>query len=184
MAIDRTKYIPRRQHYYFVHDYLRERVFANSKLLVEKLREETGTKYLRHLWQKIGDAGKAEKKNFISADDLQCFPIDFGDEYYGALIQLPMPKRMTEAYFAAVILPVNAGGFIECRFFTLEFTLKTDGSEATVVGGWNGYGGHLNFGVESAPEKEAFLETVRHLTINRIQGTNFLRGRGTNVHLN
>ena len=167
MAVDRTKDAPRRQHYYFAHIYLRDRAFDHPKLLVDKLREETATKYLSFLWLSRGMASKAEEDDFIPADGLQCFPIDIGDEYYGALVQFPTPKKMTECYFVAVILPVDANASTQPNFFTLEFTINNDGSEDTVVGKWNSSGSHFNLVAESAPEKEVFVETIRKLMLER-----------------
>lgn len=175
MEIDRIKNAPRRQHYYFAHNFLRDRAFEHPKLFVEKFREKLATKYLRFLWLTTGNLSKADEDDFIPDDGLQCFPIDIGDKYYGVLIQFPTPQKMTEAYFAAIILPIDADDSMLCNFFTLEFTINNDGSEGTVVGKWNSRGSHFSLVAKSAPEKEAFVETVRQLVLDRPKerGTKF-----------
>lgn len=178
MAIDRIKDSPRQQHYYFAHRFLRDRVFEHPKLFVDKHREELGTKYLSFLWLVVGETSKADEDDFIPPDGLQCFSLDFDDEYYGLLVQFPTPEKMTEAYFVAVVLPVGAvDDSAQCNFFTLEFTINNDGSEGTVVGKWNSRGSHFSLVAKSAPEKEAFVETIRQLTLDRPGDKP--KGRGT-----
>jgi hypothetical protein len=184
MAIDRLKDASRRQHYYFAHNFLRDRVFEHPKLFVDKHREELGTKYLSFLWLIVGETSKADEDDFIPPDGLRCFPIDIGDEYYGLLVQFPTPKKMTEAYFVAIILPVDADDSMPCNFFTLEFTINNDGSEGTVVGEWNSRGSHFSLAAKSAPEKEAFVETVRRLMLDRPRGLDDKpKGRGTKFYI-
>jgi len=166
MGIDRVKDAPRRQHYYFAHEYLRERAQQHPKLLVEKLREESGTSYLSFLWVSRGFAVKGEEDEFIPADGLECFPIEIGSEYYGALVQFPTPEKMAEAYFVAILLPASEGASASAEFFTLEFSMDDDRSKKTVLGKWGG-GSHFNLGSGPPPEKGAFLNAIHDLALNR-----------------
>lgn len=159
MEIDKGKDAPRRQHYYFAHQYLRERAQQHPKLLIEKLRGESGTIYLSVLWLSRGLAVKGEGDDFIPANGLECFPIEIGDEYYGALVQFPTPEKIAEAYFIALILPVTEEASVLCEFYTLEFSKNEDGSRRTVLGKWID-GSHFNLGSGPAPEKEAFLDAI------------------------
>jgi hypothetical protein len=166
MGIDRVKDAPRRQHYYFAHQYLRERAQQHPKLLVEKLREESGISYLSFLWVSRGLAVKGAEDEFIAAEGLECFPIEIGDEYYGALVQFPTPQKLAEAYFVAIILPVSEDVSASAKFFTLEFSMNNDRSKKTVLGQWSD-GSHFNLGSGPSPEKEAFIEAISSLVLNR-----------------
>jgi hypothetical protein len=166
VGIDPVKDAPRRQHYFFAHQYLRERAQQVPKLLVANLRKESGTRYLSSLWVTQGFAAKREEDDFIPADGLKCFPIEIGNEYYGALVQFPTPQKMTEAYFAAIILPVDETASPPCEFFTLEFSLNNDRSKTTVLG-LRGDTTHFNLGSGPLPDKEAFLGAINKLVLNR-----------------
>jgi hypothetical protein len=145
MGIDPVKDAPRRQHYYFAHQYLRERAQQDPKPLLDKLRTETGLRYLGFLWVLRGLAVKPEEDEFIPPDGLECFPIEIGEKYYGALVQFPRPQRVTETYFVAILLPRSGDFAGPAEFFTLEFSLNVDRSKKTVFGRWLG-GSYLNFG--------------------------------------
>jgi hypothetical protein len=157
-SVDPARDAPRRQHYYFVHQYLRERGEQNPRLLIENLRKESGTSYLRFLWVSRGTASKREEDDFISADGLECSPIEIGDEYYGALVQFPTPKKTTEAYFAAIILPVDQTVQTRAKFFTLEFSLFFRPNK-TVLGQW-AEAAHLNLGSGPLPDKNEFISEL------------------------
>lgn len=166
MSIDPVKDAPRRQHYYFAHQYLRERAEQNPKLLVSTLREKSGTYYLGFHWGLTAIALKDQVDEDIPADGLECFPVEIDDEYYGVLVQFPEPKKMTEAYFVAILIPISEGDSAPAEFFTLEFSLNDNRSQRTVLGEWKG-GSHFNYGDGPPPEKEAFLDAIRRLVLNR-----------------
>lgn len=161
--IDPIRDAPRRQHYYFAHQYLRDRAQQNPEPLVDNLRKETGTKYLKFLWVSRGFAAKREEDDFIPADGLKCFPIEIGNEYFGALVEFPTPEKMTEAYFAAIILPVRAQPSVPAEFFTLEFSLNR--SEGTILCKWV-EGSHFNLGDGPPPQREAFVEAISKLLLD------------------
>lgn len=156
---------PRQQHYYFVHQYLTERAGHNAKFLVDKLREDSASKYLSILWISRGQAAKADEDAFIPADGLECFPVEIDDEHYGVIIQFPKPERMTEAYFVAIIVNPENNDSNYHRFITLEFSKNSDGSKCTVLGEWKG-GSHFNYGDGGAPQREAFLNAICNLGFN------------------
>ena len=157
---------PRRQHYYFVHTYLCDRAWEHGKLLVNNLRTKTGTAYLQTLWVLRGLTSETAEDGFIDSEGLDCSPIKIGDDYYGAIVQFPNPVRMTEAYFAAIILPVGADISTPADYYTLEFTIHNDGSEGTVLGYWRG-GMHASLIPTPEPNKEAFLSTITELILKR-----------------
>jgi hypothetical protein len=150
---------PRTQHYYFAHQYLRERAQGHPALLIEELRKETALRYLGFLWISRGMALIDNEDDFIPPKGLRCFPIDIG-RYYGALVQFPTPQRVAEAYFVAVLLPIWEDDPKFCEFYTLEFTpVREDRPNGTILGKWQG-GSHFNFGAGPPPDKEAFLDAL------------------------
>lgn len=155
---------PRKQHYYFARVYLRDRAFQHPKLLIDELREESGSKYLKIRWAVQAMASKEKDADIISHDGLECFPIEIGNEYYGVLVQFPKPERIAEAYFVAVILPVRADASTKAYFYTLEFGKNEDGSERTVLGHWSP-GIHSSLVNESEPEREAFVQAISELIL-------------------
>jgi hypothetical protein len=164
VAIDPVNDAPRRQHYYFAHQYLRERAQQHPALLIRELRKESATKYLGFLWITRGSAVVDNEGDFIPATGLRCFPIDIADSYYGALVQFPTPEKMTEAYFVAILMPTGKEDPAFCEFYTLEFTMNEDRRNGTILGKWQG-GSHFNFGAGPPPDKQAFLEALeKHLT--------------------
>lgn len=164
---------PRQQHYYFAHVYLRERTEQNAQFLVEKLREESATKYLSFLWVSRGYDTKADEDLFIPADGLECIPVEIDDEHYGVIVQLPKPERMAEAYFVAIIVK-NEDNSDFYRYFTLEFSKNRDGTNCTVLGEWNG-GSHANYGNGGIPLIDNFVEALKRFFQNRgtVQGLSF-----------
>lgn len=166
MGLDPEEDRPRRQHYYFAHQYLREKAQDHPRLLIDKLREDSATRYLRFHWVSCGLAAKSETDEFIPADGLGCFPIDIDTDWYGVLVQLPTPERMAEAYFVAIILPTFDTALDACEFFALEFSKNMDGSKRTVFGKWCD-GSHLNMGDGPSPEREAFIDSICTLLLKR-----------------
>lgn len=159
MGIDPVKDAPRRQHYYFAHHYLRERAQENPRPLIDKLRSQTGARYLSFLWVSRGLAVKPEEDDFIPFDGLECFPLNIADSYRGALVQFPAPERVSEVHFVAILLPLFGDDSAPAEFFTLEFSLDEDRSKKTILGKWVG-GSHLNYGTGPPPEKDAFVEAI------------------------
>jgi hypothetical protein len=153
---------PRRQHYYFAHQYLTERARENARFFVNHLREHSGTDYLNILWVSRGQAEKADDDVFISHEGLECFPVEINDEYYGVVIQFPKPERMAKAYFVAIIVRREDDDSNYYRFITLELSKDSDGLKQTVLGEWT-KGGHRNYGDGGAPQKGAFLESLKKL---------------------
>jgi hypothetical protein len=152
---------PRRQHYNFVHRYLRDRALDHPHHLVETLRGENGTSYLESLWVSQGSAEKAEEDEFIGPEGLECFSVDPGSEIYGAIVKFPEPQRAAEAYFAAIILRSRTNKDLPARFITLERGISGEGNVKTVVGGWDVLGIHYNYGPGPTPEMDEFVKVLR-----------------------
>ena len=156
---------PRVQHYTFAHRYLPEIVARQPKLFVESLlKPESNMINVR--WIMNAQKYDLSDEEFIPADGLDCFPINFSEDHYGVLIQLPQPKRIAEAYFAAIVLKeLEESSKVRYRYLTLELGINDDGSAGTIFGEWlptePGY--HVNRGSGPSPIKERFLEEVRKL---------------------
>lgn len=161
MTTDKIKDNPRRQHYHFAHVYLRDRAFGNAKLLIDELSKDDSAEFLKIRWILTGFNSKDAEDDFITNEGLEAFPFKVGNDFYGVLVQLPKPERIAEAYFAAIILSVDADTSTACRFYTLEFSKRDDGSHNTVLGEWVGKGTHFNLGPGPAPEQQAFIDAIK-----------------------
>ncbi len=82
-----------------------------------------------------------------------------------ALVQMPPPENLAEAFFAAVVLMhdvtdlKNGPPLGTARYFTLELTIGEPGRN-TVLCEWTRDGTHLNFGEHLAPSQEEFLRAL------------------------
>ena len=76
MAIDPIKDAPRRQHYYFAHEYLRDRAHSHPAYLINELRQETAFKYLAWHWVARGVEVAEREEDFIAGKGLGVFPVD------------------------------------------------------------------------------------------------------------
>lgn len=97
---------PRNQHIWFAHMYLRElaKPGAPVNILLDELGKDTDGSRLRQKWIisfRINGGGS----EMIKPDRLASFPIDIDGKYRGVIIQFPLPERISEALFAAIILP-------------------------------------------------------------------------------
>jgi hypothetical protein len=159
---------PRQQHYYFAHRYLVERTEQMPLYMIETLSKPTAARYLSTLWVSTGLGFKAPEDEFISAEGIECFPMQISETCSAVVVQLPPPERMAEAYFVAIVVwqepnqlePENPK--VRHRFITLELSEDLSGSPHTILGEWDG-GSHCNYGKGPTPNREAFIKAVLDL---------------------
>ncbi len=82
-------------------------------------------------------------------------------EEFGEIVLVTMPpaEHVTEAHFAAVVLPKKSKG---TRYIVLEHSWSLSDEPATVLGEWT-QEGHLNLGAGPSPSVSGFLSAVRRL---------------------
>lgn len=151
---------PRRQHYAFAHIYLREKL-PFAKIFVENITKPD-SKFLNSYWVSSAMHFKPNEDEFIPPNGLCAYPFKFSPNLNGAIIQLPQPKRMAEAFFVAAVLEESEDySEIKSRYITLELGANEDGSGRTVLGEWRG--SHFNYGSGPEPTVEAFLGSLQKI---------------------
>jgi hypothetical protein len=158
---------PRRQHYVFAHQYLREKAERMPVETVEMLSNPTATNYLSTLWVTLAFSSQAEEDEFIPADGIECFPIQISDTCSAVIVQLPPPERITEAYFVAIVVwhdgsHSQSEAKVRHRYITLELSENLSGIRHTILGEWKD-GNHQNHGEGPDPNKDAFIKAVLDL---------------------
>ncbi len=147
----------RPQHYRFAHQVLRK-AFLEDPARIMDLLQVYGEQVVQVCWESAGE-GQAP-------GDL-VLPVGLGLQMRGilgggqaALVSLPAPGRVTEAYFVAMVFqPAAPGEAPLARYFTLEWGLSGEGTPRTMLCEWMA-AAHLNYGDGPAPAAESFLQVV------------------------
>jgi len=167
----------RRQHYVFAHALLRAISFEMGAAVVLLLANpERAADFLDELWEVAGRDQSG--RDAVDPLGLEANVHAAGDHVI-ALVSLPAPVGVTEAYFVAIVsdpLPEPPESDDEgevsdtdrelfslllrstpIRYFTLEYGMSLDGSRRTTFCEWTGEGAHLNMGQGPAPRAETLL---------------------------
>ncbi len=151
----------RKSHYFYAHILLRNLFFSNPQYFIEKIHTEKEG-YLRRI---LNDLQKHEFKK-INPNKIHVEKIINKKNNKLYIIDLPEPKRATEAYYIVLSLKEN-----KPRFFTLEKTtdIKKTGIKA-VICEWkfeNGQISHENYGISiKKTSKKTFLRILPSLLKN------------------
>jgi hypothetical protein len=147
---------PRRHQYLFAHRELPMAAFRYGEELVKVARAGNLAEGLAKLWVDLGTALPPEQR--LPADGLGASWHEAGGHEI-ALITLPPPGGVTDAYLAAIVVPKGGG---KVRYLVLERGVPdAAGHPTTVLGEWLAAGDHANMGVGPGPEPEPFLAAVR-----------------------
>ena len=153
MEIDMKKFGVHNQHYVFVHRMLRDVFFDMPDKIMAILKDERRNNSLLKLWNNVADV--VEGLSLVEPDGL-CCEIKTYDGITIALITLPTPKNLNEAYFVALVYrPAQPGQEAITRFVTLE-----QGIDIVFLCEWGGLGMHKNMGPRCGPEVDDFFEVV------------------------
>jgi hypothetical protein len=155
----------RGQHYLFAHRALPSIFHAEPEKFILALAKSRGD-VLNSLWGRVGQ--DVQGPDLVTAEGLGYEIRNPGNETTIALITLPSPRCVTEAYFVALAYrPQKKGVFSSrkavTRYITLEYGFETSGIPRTVLCEWKGDGTHLNMGNGPAPTLQAFFEAVCNL---------------------
>ena len=148
---------PRLYHYIFAHRYLPEKLRENPSGVRMWLTGEKGVEHLKIRWGLLRMAYKVNPDDYFEPEGMNRYILRPTPNHTIIIVQFPPPKRMTEAFYGAIVFwPDN-----RYRYFTLELTegMSPDGSPRTVVGEWADLG-HANYGEGPSPNPEAFLNAV------------------------
>jgi hypothetical protein len=158
----------RRHHYLFAHQILPALFYHDPAKFVDNLHRGK-TKYLRFLWNSVGEQYVEAESERMPATALGCQIRKLDQETTAGLIILPLPEETTEAYFVAVVYrPVKRRLFKKqdalVRYITLEYGWNYIPDEPrTVLCEWTAKGAHGNMGDGPEPTLNAFFEAVMEL---------------------
>jgi hypothetical protein len=163
---------PRCHHYTLAHYALRSAAFQHPLAFLGVLASPEAPQFLAEIMQSVSNhcAAREPKPDFAVAD-LTVQKTRVG-RYPCAVVVLPRPRAMAEAFFVAAVLladpdqdmPDPSG--VALRYFTLEKGFALDGGSRTVLCEWTAEGSHVNYGDGPAPEVEAFIGAVAGLLAN------------------
>jgi hypothetical protein len=149
---------PRRHHYLFCHRELPFAAFHVGGDLVSAARQ--GHLTLTALWNKVGQTLPEDQR--LRPDGLAARYHPFANHDV-ILVSFPRPQAPTEAYFAAIAVPIN-GRSSGVRYLTLEAAVSPlDGARYNMIGEWTRDGAHGNLGSGPAVYPDAFLDVVVEL---------------------
>jgi hypothetical protein len=146
---------PHRHHYLFAHRELPMAAFRYGPDLVRVARGGNLGEGLTKLWVDLGTALPPDDR--LPADGLAASWHDVGTHEI-ALVRMPPPGGVTDAYLAAIAVPKDGESV---RYLVLERSVSTEaGQPTTVLGEWLSGGDHVNLGAGPPPEPAAFLAAV------------------------
>lgn len=157
--------MPRGQHYVFAHRALPS-LFENDSARLLDLLGRGGDDFLLYLWNKVGEG--MEASDLVAGTGLHCEIKHLEHGLTVALVALPPPQAVPEAYFVGMVYGApkeSASSENEPirLYLTLEKGLKLpEGTTRTVLCEWAN-GVHSNMGDGPEPEMEAFFTAVRGL---------------------
>ncbi|MHC5019373.1 MAG: hypothetical protein ACYTGX_04540 [Planctomycetota bacterium] len=162
----------RPHHYTFAHRATPGAFWRDPAEFVAALCSESGQEIVTNVWNAIGaDIEQSGAGEALASDGLHVTPTEL-DGREAAIISLPAPEVMTEAWFIAVVAPtpyvtVAEGEAPDARYFTLEKTLSLapDGAEEpdmdlAVLCEWTHDGTHANTSVIVPASLERFEVAV------------------------
>jgi hypothetical protein len=156
----------RQGHYMFAHYALRYVALSDPLYYLAVLLSPDGPKWLDDLLMTVAEHLRpGEAPPDFRAADCRIHTIRAG-AYPCAVVELPTPRAMAEAYFTAAVLlhdPTQEQTDLAdapVRYFTLELGFDLDSKPRTVLCEWTKSGAHVNFGDGPAPTVEQFLSAV------------------------
>ena len=96
----------RKQHYYFVHRYLRDKVATSPALAVRDLEDEKSIQYLKAMWARIALESINFNEELIPPDGLEIHLFNIGETHRAVIVKFPEPKGPPEAFMVAIVIPV------------------------------------------------------------------------------
>jgi hypothetical protein len=157
-----------RPHYMFAHHALRQVGMRDPLFLLQVLPSPNGGRFLADLLGQVAQHAGVEPD--FTADQVSFRGFRVAGRP-AAVLQLPPPQEVGEAWFVALVVDVDLSQEPAAdappppaRFFTLEHGTHFSTNEPrTVLCEWTAAGAHRNFGDGPAPELRAFLGRVEAL---------------------
>lgn len=146
----------RQHHYVFAHRVMPRLFYRDATKLSNALAERKG-ELLRAMWVDLGEQFFSTAQ--VSPDGIDVVVPAAPDGIKLVVLVFPKPEASAEAWFAALVTKPDGS----LQYLTLEKSIDLfgEGGPATVLGGWDQDGTHLNFGEGSKPTVEEFEKLVR-----------------------
>jgi hypothetical protein len=156
----------RQAHYVFAHYALRSVALNDPVFYLGVLASPAGSQFLDDLLTTVSEHARPDDPPpDFSAADCRIHTVRAG-VYPCAVVEMPPPRAMTEAYFTAAVLlldPAQEQADLTnaaVRYFTLEQGFDLEGHSRTVLCEWNKDGTHVNFGEGPSPTVERFVSAL------------------------
>ncbi|MBN1910646.1 MAG: hypothetical protein JW818_12950 [Pirellulales bacterium] len=155
---------PRCHHYTMAHYALRNIALDDPLFYLAVLASDDSNAFLESIFRAVCEHchDRGEKPDFKAAD-LRVHRTHIG-VYPCAIIEMPEPVAMTEAFFTALVLLVDPStsqvsddAEVPAQYFTLEKSFDLDGTPKTVLGRWNNQGTHSSCGDGPEPTLRDFI---------------------------
>lgn len=158
-------------HYQLVHHALRQIAQETPTFFFGVMASPDRPRFLQSLWERVCEHLADEKHGEpgFSIEEVNIHLLKIRD-FPTVIVEMPTPRKMTEAYFAAAVLlhPLSAPGpepeTLTVRFITLELSFHHEtGAAFTFLCEWQQGRTHSNYGYGPPPELPAFLMAVEQL---------------------
>ena len=153
----------RKQHYLFAHHTLRDLFIKEPEVVINRFRNDKGKAFLFETWNKAGkDLGEP---NLVAPRGLRHEVRMYDGSITVAIISLPTPEAVSEAYFAALIYrPQKKQQKAITRFILLVHSVPLGYSNlSSVLQEWTLDGIHKNIGYGCESTLDAFYTAVCNL---------------------
>jgi hypothetical protein len=163
-------------HYLFAHYALRSVAFNDPVFYLGVLASPERREFLTNLLRTTAEHLRpGDPPPDFTVDDLKVHAVRAGG-YPCAVVEMPVPRAMTEAYFTAAVLLVDPAeeapdlANAPVRYFTLERSIDLDGNAFAMMCEWTRGGTHSNFGGGPPPRLDDFVRAIEHLLKGRDTG--------------
>src|SRR5579885_790015 len=160
---------PRCPHYTFAHVALRSVAFRHPAGCLGVLASPDAHAFLADLLRSVDEhCREMGRPGQLAVDDLNVHRGRCGD-YPCAVVEMPRPRGITEAFFVALVLLVDMSAdepdfdHAALRYFTLEKGAMLGGPPRTVLCEWTADGSHVNYGDGPPAELGAFVDKVAEM---------------------
>ena len=155
------------RHYTFAHQALPSVAFSRPVAFLGVLASPDARRFLADLLHDVTEHCKEHEPNpDFTADDVAVHVARVGP-YPCAVLEMPPPRAMPEAYFVAAVLLApydqEVPRDVKLRYFTLEKSGPLVPGGLAVLCEWTADRAHSNFGAGVPPQRDAFLEAIGHL---------------------
>ncbi len=150
-------------HYVFAHYALRQIALSEPLRFLAIAASPEAEQFIDAILHDVAE--HCGRKTSFGADAVRIHPTRV-HTFPCAVIELPEPGEMAEAYMVAVVVPIDPASdeppdmdTVQARYFTLEKGFSMSNEPRTVLAEWD-TSAHANYGDGPAPTVEAFVQAI------------------------